>query len=110
MSTTLATIPTPTPKTATELELAAQAAAELRLEAAYLVFEAESDGFDPDDDEYEGDLSREDFESADATLSGPFDGCNTCVVREVLDAAWPFMLELARLELAERAAAEASAA
>lgn len=33
--------------------------------------------------------------------SAPFCGCDTCVVREVLDAAWPHMLELARRELAD---------
>lgn len=29
----------------------------------------------------------------------PWCGCDTCVVREVLDAAWPHLLELARAEL-----------
>jgi hypothetical protein len=29
---------------------------------------------------------------------GPFCGCDTCIVREVLDAAWPHLLELAREE------------
>lgn len=28
----------------------------------------------------------------------PFCGCDTCIVREVLDAAWPHLLELAREE------------
>lgn len=26
----------------------------------------------------------------------PFDGCDTCVVREILDAAWPFMAEASK--------------
>jgi len=26
----------------------------------------------------------------------PFDGCDTCVVREILDAAWPFLSDAAR--------------
>jgi hypothetical protein len=29
---------------------------------------------------------------------GPYCGCDTCVVREVLDAAWPIMLQAAREE------------
>lgn len=33
-------------------------------------------------------------------LAGPFCGCDTCIVREVLDAAWPHLLEAARLEAA----------
>jgi hypothetical protein len=32
---------------------------------------------------------------------GPYCGCETCIVREVLDAAWPFMLEMAREEARE---------
>jgi len=28
-------------------------------------------------------------------LAGPFCGCTTCVVREILDAAWPHMYEMA---------------
>lgn len=27
-------------------------------------------------------------------------GCDTCIVREILEAAWPLMLELARNEVA----------
>jgi hypothetical protein len=30
----------------------------------------------------------------------PYCGCDTCIVREVLDAAWPHMLALAREEVA----------
>ena len=29
------------------------------------------------------------------TLTGPFCGCDTCVVREVVTAAWPYLYELA---------------
>lgn len=29
----------------------------------------------------------------------PYCGCDTCIVREVLHAAWPHMLELAREEV-----------
>lgn len=29
-------------------------------------------------------------------LAGPFCGCNTCIVREVLHAAWPTVMEGAR--------------
>lgn len=32
-------------------------------------------------------------------MAGPFCGCQTCVVREALDAAWPILLEAARLEV-----------
>lgn len=35
--------------------------------------------------------------------AGPFCGCDTCVVREVLDAAWPHIYELA-LDLARQEA------
>ena len=34
--------------------------------------------------------------------SAPFCGCETCIVREVLDAAWPYLREIARLEARER--------
>jgi hypothetical protein len=27
----------------------------------------------------------------------PFDGCDTCIVREVLWAAWPYLEEIARM-------------
>ncbi len=30
----------------------------------------------------------------------PYCGCDTCVVREILDAAWPFLLQAAKEELA----------
>lgn len=39
----------------------------------------------------------------------PFCGCDTCIVREVLDAAWPFMLELAREEARQPALTVVSA-
>jgi hypothetical protein len=29
---------------------------------------------------------------------GPFCGCNTCIVREVIDAAWPWLYQLAHHE------------
>lgn len=31
-------------------------------------------------------------------LAGPYCGCDTCIVREVLDAAWPFLKEIALME------------
>lgn len=58
-----------------ELEQAAQKAAEARLAAATEVL------FD------ESDLPVE--------LAGPYCGCDTCIVREVIDAAWPYLKELA---------------
>jgi hypothetical protein len=35
-----------------------------------------------------------DDESGDSAV-GPFCGCYTCIVREVLDAAWPWMFQAA---------------
>lgn len=35
-------------------------------------------------------------------MAGPFCGCETCVVREVLHAAWPHMRNLARAEFADQ--------
>lgn len=34
----------------------------------------------------------------------PFCGCDTCIVREVIDAAWPFVMELARDEIRQEQA------
>jgi len=36
-----------------------------------------------------------DDEAGDSAV-GPFCGCDTCIVREVLDAAWPWLFEAAR--------------
>lgn len=69
---------------AIELERAAQTAAEERLAACQEVLFGDENGIGTD---------------VESGASGPFCGCDTCVVREVLDAAWPHMLELARLEL-----------
>jgi len=57
----------------------AQRAAELRLMTAVDMLLNEDDGWVPEWD----------------SLAGPFCGCDTCVVREVLDAAWPHMRALA---------------
>ena len=57
----------------------AQRAAELRLMTAVDMLLNEDDGWVPEWD----------------ALAGPFCGCDTCVVREVLDAAWPHMRALA---------------
>lgn len=67
-----------------ELEQAAQRAAEMRLAAASdMLFhdeEGEPDGLDhPEWDE----------------VSAPFCGCDTCIVREIIDAAWPYLRQLA---------------
>ncbi len=61
--------------TISELEQAAQRAAEARLAAATDALFDESDAF--------------------VDLAGPYCGCDTCVVREVIDAAWPYLKELA---------------
>jgi len=63
-----------------QLEKAAQKAAEARL----------SDCMEGLDDEDYGD-----------SASAPFDGCDKCVVREVLHAAWPWLYSIAELVLVE---------
>jgi hypothetical protein len=55
-----------------EAEKRAQQAAEERLELAYAVLNDEA-------------------EDEAGELAGPFCGCMTCEVREVLDAAWPHL-------------------
>src|SRR3954464_9028816 len=60
-----------------ELETAAQRAGEDRMELAH----------DSLDENYEVD-----------ELAGPYCGCITCDVREVLAAAWPYLKELALVE------------
>lgn len=71
--------------TTAELERAAQQAAEKHLRACEdaldIPFDA-PDGYEPE-----------------SPACAPFDGCPTCVVREVLFAAWPYVLELAREEV-----------
>jgi hypothetical protein len=47
---------------------------------------------------------------AEAQLAGPFCGCDTCVIREVLDAARPYFAELAMVEMQLPATATAFAA
>lgn len=61
-----------------DLEKRAQQAAEERIELAYALLD--------DDPE---------LEDAAADLAGPFCGCITCEVREILDAAWPYLQRLA---------------
>ena len=66
------------------LEGQAQRAAEDRLEACNDMLWAEEDG-EPD---------WRDHPEWDA-ISAPYCGCDTCVVREVIDAAWPYLKQLA---------------
>ena len=66
----------------TELLTLAQRSAEERLSLATDML------FNEDDDNH----------PAYSVLAGPYCGCDTCVVREVLDAAWAFMRELALME------------
>lgn len=63
-----------------ELEQHAQRAAEERIELAHVSLEEIPD-------ELEGEISE--------TLAGPYCGCTTCDVREILDAAWPYLQRLA---------------
>jgi hypothetical protein len=68
-----------------DLSMLAQRSAEERLHlAADLLFE-ENDGLADEHPAY-------------AVLAGPYCGCDTCVVREVLDAAWPFLKQIALME------------
>lgn len=68
----------------------AHAAAEARLNLAYAILAAE-----------EGDLDEELPEGylaiAERELAGPFCGCQTCIIREVLDAAQLTMAVLGAL-------------
>lgn len=68
-----------------DLGVVAQRAAEARLRDVTDRYWAEQDGED---------------ESAWDGFDGiaPYCGCDTCLVREVLFAAWPHMLEAAKLE------------
>lgn len=61
-----------------ELEHRAQQRAEHRIEVCHALLD--------DDPE---------LEDAAAELAGPYCGCTTCDVREILDAAWPFLQRLA---------------
>jgi hypothetical protein len=67
-------------------EQEAQRAAEERLAACNEHFWAEESGEQPPEGPY--------------PACGPYDACDTCIVREVLDAAWPYLLRLAREEVA----------
>lgn len=68
-----------------ELERAAQKAAEERLAYCCSTLDGEEDLLEADDPR---------------APCAPFCGCDTCIVREVLDAAWPHLMEVARLEAA----------
>ena len=74
-----------------ELELEAQRRGEMMLEAVYR--EAHQD-FD-DDYEHNG------VEPEGIVCEGP---CETCIVREILNASWPVMAELARRDQLEAVA------
>lgn len=65
------------------LAIAAQDAASERLEHASTVALYEEDA--------DTDVSEEDYQASAAQLSAPYCGCITCVVREVIDAAWPYL-------------------
>lgn len=62
---------------AMDLDLQAQNAAEAHLEACWAWLD--DDGPEPD-------------------MAGPFCGCATCLVRETLHAAWPYLRQLALVE------------
>jgi hypothetical protein len=73
-------------------EQLAQAAAERRLAYLTAMLYVEEEGVD-------GDVADIEAEFPDERSAGPYCGCDTCIVREVLDAAWPHILELAREEV-----------
>lgn len=68
-----------------DLEQEAQARGEAALDATYRA------AYDEEDEPV-------DFEFAGPVCDGP---CNTCIVREVLSAAWEPMMDLARREAAD---------
>lgn len=74
-----------------ELEVAAQRAAEERIELAHVSLE---------------DIPEDLEDEIGATLAGPYCGCITCEVREILHAAYPHLKEIALLEHAAEQASE----
>jgi hypothetical protein len=69
-----------------ELEVHAQKAAEFRLAAANEFLW----------DEEEGEFADlHDEAKPSPYLAGPYCGCDTCIAREVIDAAWPYLYRLA---------------
>jgi hypothetical protein len=75
--------------TADELEQAMQRVAEARLNAADEWLWVEDEG------EHAG---LHDTVPDGPELAGPYCGCTTCIVREVLDAAWPYAYRLAHAD------------
>lgn len=71
----------PTIDAVIEIERAMQRDAEQRLAACQEALFAEENG----------------EEIAEYPACAPYDGCDTCIVREVLDAAWPHLTQLVRL-------------
>lgn len=71
-----------------------QKACELRLEQAGWIYDVHEN---QEDLESLG-VSQSDFEAAEAAMAGPYDGCDTCLVREVLDAAFDVMRQLTPAE------------
>ena len=74
--------------TPAELEIAMQRAGEARLSAADEWLWVEGEG--------EWAESHGEDMPVSPELAGPYCGCVTCMVREVLHAAWPFAYQLAR--------------
>jgi hypothetical protein len=68
------------------LAIAAQDAGAQRLNDANLVLAYEDN---------EPEISHQEYQTAAAELAAPYCGCTTCVVREVIDAAWPYLSLLA---------------
>lgn len=52
---------------------------------------------------HEAEYYAEEFgeENVESPAFGPFCGCTTCVVREVLEVAWPILMEAVRAEVAQ---------
>lgn len=72
------------------LALQMQQAAEKRLQQAGMVQDVTENETPPAD--YE--VAPEEYVQAERALSGPYCGCDTCVVREVLDSAFDVLRDL----------------
>jgi len=82
--------------------LEAHQAAEAHLHACQAALDYEDYGdyyADLDEDSDGEDVELPDYPE---DMAGPYCGCQTCMVREVLHAAWPILLEAARAELIEQ--------
>lgn len=71
-----------------------QRAAEKRLEQAGWVFSK----YEYDETPESMEITQEQFDEAERALAGPYDDCDTCKVREILDAAFDVLRNLTPAE------------